>query len=331
MSLESKMHDLWRPSAEIETLRARARIIQSIRDFFNERGAFEVDVPLLSQGVALDAGLSAFALNVQKNASTQTRYFLQTSPEFGMKRLLAAGSGAIYYLGKACRLEETSRAHNPEFTMLEWYRPGFTPGQLVAETGELLTAILNTPPPQVMTYADVFAEHFGINPHGASTDDLISLSIKHGFYVESLSTEDKGAWLDLLFSHAIEPQLGWTHPQVISEFPICQASLSKAGVNELGEPVAMRFEFYIQGRELANGYHELTDPSIQAARFESDLAERTVLGLDATLPKDSHLLAALESGLPESCGIALGVDRLVMFALKKEHIKEVITFDFERA
>lgn len=316
----------WCPSADIETLKARADIMDTIRAFFKARGIFEVDVPLLSQGVALDPNLNAFWC-----ASSKTRYFLQTSPEFAMKRLLAAGSGPIYYLGKACRFDEIGRWHNPEFTILEWYRPGWLPDDLIQETSDFLSEILHTPTPIQTTYQALFETYFGVNPHQASGSELMNIAKTHDFYVSSISEHDKAAWLDLLFSHGIEPKLGWDAPIVVVEFPICQASLSKGVLNADGEKVAARFEFYLKGMELANGYHELTDPRLQLERFEADLAERKKLGIEADLPIDYHLVAALQAGLPDSCGIALGVDRLIMLALEKAHLREVIAFDFERA
>ncbi|MFO1256938.1 MAG: EF-P lysine aminoacylase EpmA [Gammaproteobacteria bacterium] len=317
---------LWRPSADIETLKARASIIDTIRAFFKAREILEVDVPLLSQGVALDPGLHAFSCS-----SSKTRYFLQTSPEFAMKRLLAAGSGPIYYLGKACRFDEMGRWHNPEFTMLEWYRPGWLPDALIQETSDLLSEILHTPTPIQTTYQALFETYFGVNPHQASASELMEIAKAQDWYMASISEEDKASWLDLLFSHGIEPKLGWEAPSVVVEFPICQASLSKGMLNTAGEWVAARFEFYLKGMELANGYHELTDPRLQLERFENDLAERSKLGIEANLPIDYHLVNALEAGMPDSCGIALGVDRLMMIALQKDHIKEILAFDFERA
>lgn len=317
---------LWRPSADIETLKARANIIDTIRAFFKAREVLEVDVPLLSQGVALDPGLNAFWCPLDKK-----RYFLQTSPEFAMKRLLAAGSGPIYYLGKACRFNEIGRWHNPEFTMLEWYRPGWLPDALIEETSDLFSEILHTPAPIQTTYQALFESHFDVNPHQATALELIEVAKAQDLYIPSISKDDKASWLDLLFSHRIEAKLGWDAPSVVVEFPICQASLSKGMLNAAGERVAVRFEFYLKGMELANGYHELTDPRLQLERFEADLTERGKLGLEADLPMDYNLVDALEAGMPDSCGIALGVDRLMMLALEKEHLREVIAFDFERA
>lgn len=316
----------WAPSADVETLRARAKLIDKIRAFFKIRDVLEVDVPLLSQGVALEPGLNAFSCAVGKQS-----YFLQTSPEFAMKRLLAAGSGPIFYLGKACRCDEVGRWHNPEFTMLEWYRPEWMPEALIQEAGELLSHILNTTAPTQMTYQSLFESKYGLNPHIACAVDLIQAAKQHGYFVSALDQNDKAAWLDLLFSHGIEPDLGWQAPAVVTEFPNCQASLAKSMKNSEGEWVAARFEFYIKGVEIANGFHELTDAKMPAERFEHDIAERQKLGLKSDLPIDHRLLAALTSGLPESCGIALGVDRLLMMALKKEHIRDVLTFDFPRA
>lgn len=318
----------WQPNATLATLQKRAQLLQDIRQFFATRQVIEVDPPLLCDGVATDPGLQAFAVNT---ASHEEKY-LQTSPEFAMKRLLAAGSGAIYSLGKAFRKGELGAKHNPEFTMLEWYRPGWDHFQLIEEVDALLQAILKSQPAKLTTYLALFEQYFNIHPHLASTAQLQSIALTKGWIDELVPDLDKDGWLDLLFTQGIEPYLTGSSPVVILEYPASQASLSR--IKTVGDPVsfevAERFEFYYQGMELANGYYELTCPDEQRSRFEQDLAKRKILQLPE-LPVDRALLAALSAGLPSCAGVALGVDRLLMLKLKQTHINQVLPFGWERA
>jgi elongation factor P--(R)-beta-lysine ligase len=318
----------WQPSAPIENLRHRARIQKQIRDFFAARGVMEVETPLLCHTSVTDPFIQSipalFQAHPQKN---EVRHYLQTSPEYAMKRLLAAGSGAIYQMGKAFRQGEIGRLHNPEFTMLEWYRPGFDHHDLMDEMDALLQAVLNTPAAFRITYADLFHSFLAIDAHHASLDELMMCAKNHGISVAEKS-DDRDTWLSILMTHVIEPQLGTDRPCFLYDFPASQAALARLQPGH--PPVASRFEVYFRGTELANGFHELQDANEQRFRFEKNLAERKRLGL-RELPIDEWLLAALQHGLPDCAGVALGVDRLILLAIQSEKIADVLSFDFERA
>jgi elongation factor P--(R)-beta-lysine ligase len=311
----------WQPTAPLDNLRLRANIIARIRQFFAEREVLEVDTPLLSAATVTDPHLHSLV--------TTKNLYLQTSPEFGMKRLLCAGSGAIYQICKAFRDDEQGRQHNPEFTMLEWYRPGFDHHELMEEVDDLLQAVIRTLPAEKLTYADAFLQHLDINPHTATLDDLRACAKKQN--IDSIGFADdpnKDTWLHLLMNHCIEPHLGQRAPTFLYDFPASQAALAR--VRHDNPPVAERVEVYIHGMELANGFHELTDAREQEKRFLNDLEYRKQLGYPA-VPHDKRLIAALEYGLPNCAGIALGVDRLIMIAAKTNNIADVISFPIDRA
>ena len=330
----------WRPTASFESLGRRAALLGRIRSFFDARGVLEVETPLLSSAATTDLHLASFVVTATDPADP-TRY-LQTSPELAMKRLLAAGSGPIYQLAKAFRQGESGRLHNPEFTLLEWYRPGFDHHALLDEIDELLAATLGAAPARRVTYGELFAEHLGVDAHGDSVERLRAAATEHGIDVASFGATDSGAeldrdtWLQLLLTHAIEPTLGRgegvaIRPTFVLDFPASQAALAKIRPGSSGAPdVAERFEVYIGGIELANGFHELTDAVEQRRRFEKDLAARRAVGLE-TVPVDERFLAALRAGLPECSGVALGVDRLAMIEAGAERLDEVVAFPIERA
>jgi lysyl-tRNA synthetase class 2 len=323
----------WQPSASLARLKERADFLRDIRLFFAERQVIEVDPPLLCQGVATDPCLQAFAVNVKPKSQPPLFRYLQTSPEYAMKRLVAAGSGPIYSLGKAFRFDELGKKHNPEFTMLEWYRPGWDHHALIAEVDTLIQCMIGTQPAVVVAYAELFFEYFAINPHLASKSELQAIAKKNHWAGENDFLEfDKDGWLDLLMSHGIEPHLGQTAPLVVTDYPASQASLAQTRVIDGPEPfsVAERFEFYFKGIELANGYHELACAKEQAARFEDDLQKRKSYGL-AQLPIDHYLLDALQAGFPPCAGVALGVDRLLMLKTGEKDIEKVIPFGWENA
>ncbi len=321
----------WRPTANLNNLRLRCKILSSIRQFFAEREVLEVDTPLLSHGASTDPHLSSFtsAYHNSGSANIEKILYLQTSPEFAMKRLLAAGSGAIYQICKAFRNGEHGRQHNPEFTMLEWYRPGFDHYQLMDEVDSLLQLILHTAPAQRLSYADVFQFYLHIDPHRSSIFELQTCAKKQGLTeVHGLDHSDRDAWLNVLITHFIEPYLGQEQPVFIYDFPASQAALAKIRDDEI--PVAERFEVYMGGMELANGFHELTDAQEQHRRFIADNHKRKNLNLPE-IPIDHHLLSALSNGLPNCAGVALGIDRLVMLALKVSSLAEIISFSLENA
>ena len=317
----------WRPTASMENIRLRAEVLARIRAFFADRGVLEVETPLLAAAPVTDLHLHALQCRYHGPGAADGRVlYLQTSPEFAMKRLLAADSGPIYQICKAVRNGETGRRHNPEFTILEWYRPGWDHHRLMDEIDELLTVILGTRPGERLTYQVAFERYAGIDPHAASDEALRRR-------VEALGMEDTGGLrrddlLDLILTHVIEPRLGHCQPSFIHDYPASQAALARIRKGE--PPLAERFEVFSEGVELANGYHELTDPDEQRRRFVSDLAARRVADL-AEVPIDERFLAALEHGLPPCAGVAFGIDRLLMVKTGTREIGEVLAFPIERA
>lgn len=300
-------------------LQQRAGLLAGIRQFFAERQVLEVETPLLCSNTVT-------APHLQSIATAQGMY-LQTSPEYAMKRLLAAGSGAIYQICKAFRESESGTRHNPEFTMLEWYRPDFDHQQLMAEVNQLLSYLGVADSVQMFSYREIFQNHLGIDPHQASLTDLQELAAQR--LDLQFASDIRDDWLDLLLSHEIEPRLGLDCPQFIYDYPASQAALSIVAADEHGEPVAQRFELYINGLEIANGYHELADAGELRQRFISDQQQRKAQGLPH-IELDERLLAAMEAGLPPCSGVALGVDRLLMASKPGQGIDEVISFPFAR-
>lgn len=324
MSLELKNSD-WQPTATFETLKARSAFLRSIRDFFESRDVIEVETPLLCSTGALDPYLNVISV-------PQSGY-LQTSPEYAMKRLLAAGYGSMYQLGKAFRGEEYGRLHNPEFTMLEWYRVGFSHHELMDEIDALLSNLLGAPKAERLSYRDLFEKTLGLNPHTASIAHLKEVATAVNITLSPASLEGlrRDDWLDLLMTHHLEPTLGLRCPIIIYDYPHTQAALAKLRQDHPHEPpVGERFELYIQGIELANGYHELTDSITQRLRFEEDMDRRAELGVQQ-MAIDSRLMQALEHGLPPCAGVALGVDRLFMLKMGLKSIQDVLAFPGTRA
>ncbi|PCK33521.1 elongation factor P--(R)-beta-lysine ligase [Pseudoalteromonas piscicida] len=319
----------WQPSATIETLKQRAAIVAKIRHFFAKRDVMEVETPSLSQASVTDPHLETFHTRfVGPNHSQGLPLYLQTSPEYAMKRLLAAGSGAIFQLGKAFRNEESGRHHNPEFTMLEWYRPGFDEFDLMAEIDELMRTILDCPASESMTYQQAFVTHLGFDPLSISLADLKKQAERYGYGDIAAMEQNPDTLLQLLFCMEIEPKIGQQTPCFVYHFPASQAALAK--LDSKDKRVAGRFELYYQNMELANGFNELTDATEQRARFVEDNQLRKNMGL-AQVPADERLLAALDAGMPDCAGVALGIDRLVMLALNKTNISDVLSFDVSRA
>lgn len=300
----------WQPSASIHALKQRAAIVQTIRSFFSARDVLEVTTPVLSQFTVTDPYLQSM--------QTTDGLYLQTSPEYPMKRLLAAGSGSIFQICPCFRQDESGRWHAPEFSMLEWYRVGFDHHQLMQEVDELLQYLLNTQPAKKISYRDCFYQHLGLDPFNCRLTELENCADDHDIHAPPL--DDYNGWLDLLMTHLIEPHLGQEKPVILFDFPTTQAALAK-----IHDDVAQRFEVYVKGVELANGYHELTDPMEQHRRFTHNNERRTTLGLP-TMAIDQSLIEAMEHGLPACAGVALGLDRLVMLALNKNAISEVMAF-----
>ncbi|SJN57466.1 Elongation factor P--(R)-beta-lysine ligase [Vibrio ruber DSM 16370] len=322
-------HLSWKPTISMFHLRERARFINAIRHFLTERGVLEVETPSMSLATVTDVHLQTFKSQFfGPDFASGRDVYLMTSPEFHMKRLLAAGSGSIFQLCKAFRNEESGRHHNPEFTLLEWYRVGFDHHQLMDEMDDLLQGILVCPPAQRITYQQVFAEHVGVCPLSGEMEELRMKAQHFGFADIAEHEQDRDTLLQLLFSMVVEPAIGQTAPVFVYDFPASQAALARVSADDLR--VAERFEVYFKGIELANGFHELDDPHEQLRRFEADNEQRLQMGL-APQPIDYHLIQALEAGLPHCAGVALGVDRLVMLALRQSHIQDVIAFPFPNA
>jgi lysyl-tRNA synthetase class 2 len=319
----------WQPTASIALLKKRAELIQSIRSFFMTREVMEVDTPAMSHATVTDVHLHTFKTEfVGPGYADGRQLYFMTSPEFHMKRLLAAGSGSIYQINKAFRNEESGRHHNPEFTMLEWYRVGFDHHQLMDEMNELLMMVLGCGHAKRMTYQQAFITHLGVCPLSAEMFALREAAAPLGLSDIADKEQDRDTLLQLLFSMGVETQIGKDAPAFVYDFPASQAALAK--VNPEDERVADRFEVYFKGIELANGFHELDNPEEQLARFEEDNQKRQQMGL-APQPIDHHLIEALRAGLPACAGVALGIDRLIMLALGATHIDEVVAFPFPRA
>ena len=317
----------WQPTATVDTLRERARLIAMMRAFFAARDIWEVETPVLGQGGSTDVHLVSLA-TLARTDKGQRKLWLQTSPEFHMKRLLAADSGPIFQLAKSFRDGEVGARHNIEFTMLEWYRPGFTLAQLIEETTALVAHVLPQSPGPVVyyRYRELFHRHLEVDPFTTSLDTLRTLAAQRGnMSAQALAEEGRDTCLDLLMGMVIEPTLGQQELSVVVDYPASQAALARRHQDADGEWVASRFELYLNGIELANGYDELTDAEEQRQRFDADNAERRRLGLPE-VDVDAHLLAALEQGLPASSGVALGLDRLIQLALGKARLEEVLAF-----
>ncbi len=309
-------------------------MLSKLRRFFEERSVLEVETPSLCGTVGTDPHLSFFStgLNEPGGRSGGTLY-LQTSPEFVMKRLLAAGSGPIYQVCKAFRNEESGRFHNPEFTILEWYRPGFGLDHLLDEIEALLRCLLADTPHdgkgERLSYREAFIDHAGVDPMTASVDDFAHCADAHRLVdARSLCGEVTSDWLDFLFTHLVQPELGCSGPCFLFDFPACQASLAR--IRPGPPPVAERVEVFLEGIELANGFHELTDPCEQELRFEQEQQERRRNGQPVPA-RDTRFLDALRAGLPDCSGVAIGLDRLLMLITGADHIDDVLAFPIARA
>jgi lysyl-tRNA synthetase class 2 len=309
----------WQPSASPETLRARAQLLARIRDFFRERGVLEVDTPVLSAHATVDRHIESFR--------TVAGLWLHTSPEFAMKRLLAAGSGPIYQLCHVFRQEESGRHHNPEFLMLEWYRPGFDHHALMTEVEGLLAAVGGPSACERLSYRDAFLRHAGFDPHAAPLSRLRE-GVSTPERITGDESGDRDFWLDLWMSWVIGPVLGQKLPCLLYDYPASQAALARVRADD--PPVAERFELYWRGVELANGFHELTDGTEQQRRFEADQAWRRNHGRMVP-PFDQNLIAALHAGMPACAGVALGVDRLLMLLLNLPDVISTLAFGNNRA
>ncbi len=320
MTTDFNKHN-WRPTATLTAIQARAKMYKDIRNFFNQRDVLEVETPIIGARGVTNPYIQSFMV---------TDKYLQTSPEYAMKRLLAAGFPSIYQICKVFRTEEAGRLHNPEFTMLEWYRLNFNHVQLMDETDDLLQLVLNCGPCKRISYHELFRKFLQINPHTATLEQLQLCADNHGINLsiaaaKNLSVTD---WLQLLMSHLIEPKLLGNTPWIVYDFPAAQAALSKIIDGE--HPTATRFEVYMYGIELANGYYELQNVAEQQQRFAADNQIRATQGI-SIIQEDERLLAALEAGFPDCAGIALGLDRLLMLKINAKSITETISFCIDNA
>ncbi|MEO8459212.1 MAG: EF-P lysine aminoacylase EpmA [Dokdonella sp.] len=311
-------------------LHLRAELYALIRQFFSERGVLEVETPVFSQAGNSDPNIQSFRTEFSGHASGGSRErWMRTSPEFALKRLLACGVGDCYELGRVFRDGEAGRRHNPEFTMLEWYRVGWDHRRLADETIEFVRSALALVGREAVivkrSYRQLFLESLAIDPLHASLAELQAPLQEFAIAEEGLQRDD---WLDLLLTHRIEPTFSENVITVILDYPPSQCALAKIRHDE--SPVAERFELYLGKLELANGYHELTDAKEQRARFDGDNQHRRERDL-REIPIDERLLAALESGLPDCAGVALGVDRLLMAMLGTDSVGEVLAFAFDSA
>ena len=313
------MADHWTPTATLETLQQRAKLMKLLRQFFDEHGLLEVETPILSAHATPDLHLS----------SIKTPFgYLHTSPEYPMKRLLAAQAGAIYQVCKVFRAQESGRNHNPEFTLLEWYQPGWTDIQLAQQVVALFHHLGLNRSVQQTSYREAFRGCFGFDPLTATLSELQSLA---GSLIDRDCHDfDTNTCLDVAMSFGVEKQLDPNTITIITDFPAAQAALAIKEQQPDGHWTAKRFEVYCGGLELANGYAELTDADEQLLRFEHENRAREVAGLP-TMPIDHHLITAMQNGLPACAGVAVGIDRLMMLCLGKKHIDDVLSFPIDRA
>ena len=325
--------------ADWATLRHRAAWLARIRAFFAARNVLEVETPILSAAALPDPHLDSFAVHAAaglstNSISTPTTGYLHTSPEFPMKRLLAAGSGCIYQIARVFRAGELGRRHQPEFTLLEWYRVGFDHQHLMTEVAalvtDLLTDALPLAEPERLSYRTAFLRHLQLDPLNTDVAQLHTCAQHHGISIPpGMPTTVLDPWLDLLLTHCIEPHLGQGRLSFLYDYPASQAALARLRPDD--PAIAERFELYLHGVELANGFHELGDATEQRRRFEAENAARYAQG-QPVMPLDAHFLAALEeAGLPDCAGVALGLDRLLMLALGKTTLQEVMAFPADRA
>jgi len=320
--------DSWQPGASSTILKLRATLLQRIRDFFNERGLLEVETPSLSKFPTVDLHLESFQISQANGADSR---YLITSPEYHMKRLLAADLGSIYQICKAFRLEEAGHQHNPEFTIVEWYRVGWDHWQLMTEVEALLDGILKCGKADRMSYQEVFLTHLNVDPLAITLKDFHQLCTSRNVAPpRDLTTENVHAdeWLGFLMANCIEPNLGLERPIFIYDYPASQANLAR--IHPENPQLAERFELYYRGFELGNGFHELSDAKEQKQRFIAENQRRKQL-TKTTLPIDHRFLNALEHGLPDCSGIALGFDRIVLLAAGKKSLDEIIGFSWDRS
>lgn len=321
--------DDFAPGATLATLARRAQALAEVRAFFADRGVMEVDPPVLVNAPVTDVNLHPVRVRLPGAPAGAPERALHTSPEYAMKRLLAAGSGDIYYLGHAFRGAESGRLHNPEFTLIEWYRLGCTLERLMAEVAALVTRLCAREfAIEHVSYRDAFAGVTGLDPLAAPDGDLAQAAAALGLDAASARASTRDELLDLIVGAAVGPQLGRGRLTFVHGYPASQAALAR--LDPADPRIALRFELYAEGIELANGFDELADAAEQRARFEAEQRERARRGLPVG-PIDERLLAALASGLPACAGVAVGFDRVLMLATGADCIDQVLPFTLERA
>lgn len=317
----------YQPSCSLAMAKKRAEIYTKIRQFFAKRNVLEVQTPILSQYGNTDIFLQSVSANVAILDKPKT-YYMHTSPEFAMKRLLASWQVPIYQICSVFRDNEIGKRHNVEFTMLEWYRPHFSLEQLTQELNDLISELFGYPVIfDHYRYTDAFMDFVKIHPFNASCDTLRAIAQDNGIMIDM--GDDHQGWLDLLFSHLVEPHLGKDLPTVIYDYPVATASLAKTATDQNGNTVAKRFELYINGLEIANAYDELADGQALRLRFDHDNLQRKQHGLPI-MPIDEQLLKACDD-LPACSGIAVGLDRLIMSLTGVKDMASVVTFMADKA
>jgi lysyl-tRNA synthetase class 2 len=317
----------WRPTASLAALQRRAAMLRAARTFFERRAVLEVETPILSAAAVSDPQIASLATQIAGRARPA---YLCPSPEYAMKRLLAAGSGDVYQICKVFRDAENGRWHNTEFTMIEWYRIGFDDAALMDEVeelvGQLLSPVRTLQAAERLSYRAAMLRHAGVDAFDAGEAELWDAVMRHGIACETQL--DRDAKLDLLMGLVVGPQLGRERPCFVCDYPASQAALAR--LKPGSPPVAARFELYVDGLELANGFHELVQPQEQRARFAHDLNLRAERG-QMQPPLDENLLAALEHGMPECAGVALGFDRLVAIAIGADRLADALSFSIDNA
>lgn len=322
--------DDFAPTASWENLRLRARLLRRTREFFDERGFLEVETPVLSSDTVIDRYIDPIPVELPRCAETDARpptLWLQTSPESGMKRLLAAGAQAIYQIARAFRAGERGSLHNPEFTMLEWYRCGDGMSEGTKLLADLADALLGLGPAELISYGEAFQRHAGVDPFSADNEALRRAAHQLSITIPRGMGEDREQWLNLLLAECVEGHLGAERPTILYDYPVSQAMLARIRTGQ--PPLAERFELYVNGIELANGCHELLEPDELCRRMDLANRQRASDGRQV-LPGPGRLLAAMQHGLPDCTGVALGLDRLVMVAAGAKTLAEVMSFPVDR-
>lgn len=321
-------------TASLATLRRRSQLLREICTFFEDRDFIHVETPLISQDTVVDRYIDPVRLSrsaVVGDGDGSETLFLQTSPEFAMKRLLASGATAIYQICKAFRKGEAGRRHNPEFTMLEWYRVGDDLDAGIQLLSEFAQEVVGGKSVERISYRNAFLTHALIDPFEATVEDMSRVCKSHGVDTSSFADDiERDSWLNLIMSEIVEPNLGAEGCAIVDRWPASQSALAQVVTPEDGHAYAERFELFFKGVELANGYHELLDPDELLRRNRNVNRQRASDGSER-LPENSRLLDAMHNGLPACSGVALGVDRLLMVLIGAKSVREVVAFPIDRA